>query len=383
MQGKITIQTSGVFMKRFFKELAGDGQIDRAVAVARYDVKDRPDAWMPVLFTRLKTGSIWSVAASASGGFEMWPALVSRIRQGKCVPIIGPGLFEFLLGSQREVAQRWAKTYRFPMAPSERENLPQVSQYLSIALNDTEFPHVELERYLEREMRDRYGSQLPEALVAAPLAALISEIGRQRRARDTAEPYRILASLPLPVYITTNPDNLMAEALVEANRTPEVALCRWKDVADWPDSVYDREPDYRPNPERPLVFHLFGRLGDPDTLVLTEDDHFDYLIGVTKNPSLIPRPVVRAWGDHALLFLGFQVDDWNFRVLFKSIMSQAAQRQRPHVAVQIDPEEGRSEEPLRARAYLEQYFRKDDISFYWGSTEDFLKELGEQWRRSL
>ena len=95
---------------------------------------------------------------------------------------------------------------------------------------------------------------------------------------------------------------------------------------------------------------------------------------MTSNKDLIPGVVRRALADTALLFLGFQMDDWNFRVLFRSIMSQEGRGRRrgyAHVAAQIDPEEGRILEPERARRYLESYFQDADISIYWGSAEDF------------
>ena len=134
-----------------------------------------------------------------------------------------------------------------------------------------------------------------------------------------------------------------------------------------------------------MVYHLFGQIRTPGSMVLTEDDYFDYLIGVTKNAGVIPPAVIRAWNDSALLFLGFQVDDWNFRVLFRSIVNQEGSgrlREKPHVAVQIDPEEGRSLEPQRARRYLERYFQHDNISVYWGSAEQFIRELWVQWKQS-
>jgi hypothetical protein len=77
------------------------------------------------------------------------------------------------------------------------------------------------------------------------------------------------------------------------------------------------------------------------------------------------------------------MDDWNFRVLFRSIMSQEGGRRRSkytHVAAQIDPEEGRILEPERARRYLERYFQDADISIYWGSAEDFVQELQRRWQ---
>ena len=47
--------------------------------------------------------------------------------------------------------------------------------------------------------------------------------------------------------------------------------------------------------------------------------------------------------------------------------------------MQIDPEEGRTIAPDRARRYLQTYFQDADVSIYWGSTEDFMRQLQEHW----
>jgi hypothetical protein len=149
MQGNISMETVANFMPVFFEQLQRDGQIDRALAVARGTVRQRHDYWMPVLFMRLRSGRIWYIPGFGDErhGFEKFPILVRSIQRGECTPIIGPGLFEPLFGSPREIAVRWAETYHFPLAPHERESLPQVAQYL--AINQAEgFPYSELETYL-------------------------------------------------------------------------------------------------------------------------------------------------------------------------------------------------------------------------------------------
>ena len=40
-----------------------------------------------------------------------------------------------------------------------------------------------------------------------------------------------------------------------------------------------------------MVYHLFGHLRDPDSVVLTQDDYFDYLIDITRNNEIIPKSV--------------------------------------------------------------------------------------------
>ena len=158
-------------------------------------------------------------------------------------------------------------------------------------------------------------------------------------------------------------------------------VCRWNDRLATLPSIFDDNRDYRPSVERPLVFHLFGRLDEPDSLVVTEDDYFDYLIGFTGNNDLIPVVVRRALTDAALLFLGFGLDDWDFRVLFRSIINrQGSERLNlyAHVAAQIDPEAGRIQEPEGARRYLETYFGGAAISIFWGSVADFTSELARK-----
>jgi hypothetical protein len=384
VQGNVTVRTVADFMPVFFKELRRDGRIDRAMAAARGAVRHRPDWWAPVLFMRLKSGRIWYSPGFARG-FEKWPALLADLRQGRCTPILGLGITDALLGSRRDLAWRWASTYHFPLEPDQREDLPHVAQFLAVNQN-YRFPRQALREYLVHELLDRYGTDLPQGIGDRSLDDVVTAVGELRRRSDPAEPHKVLAGLPFPMYVTTHPANLLSTALLAEGKQPQVELCRWTDELDWPPSVYDAEPDYRPTAGRPLVYHLFGNLQLTDSYVLTEDDYFDYLIGVTSNKTLIPPVVRRALSDTALLFLGFRLDEWDFRVLFRSLMSQEGRRRRgnySHVAVQIDPEESRTLEPERARRYIESYFYGADISIYWGSVEDFVQELQSLWQREV
>ena len=136
------------------------------------------------------------------------------------------------------------------------------------------------------------------------------------------------------------------------------------------------------------MVYLFGNMEtpspeDPDSLVLTENDYFNYLIEVSQNGNALPPGVRSALVDGSLLFLGFRVEEWDFRVLFRTIMKQQGRRLRDkysHVAAQIDPEEGQTIDPERARRYLERYFEGDKVSIFWGSVDDFAARLSTAWR---
>jgi len=385
MQGNISMTTAAAFTQAFFQSLDEDGLVDRATAVARSAVRERPDWWVPTLFMRLKSGRLWYVPGTAPGGerFDKWPSLITDLKDGTCTPVIGPNIADALLGTRQEIAMDWAQSYRFPMAPHNRESMPQVAQYLSVN-QGRRFLRLELVSHLRRTLLERYRDDLPADLLGedASLEDLLAAAWTARHQREEVEPFSVLAQLPAPVYITTLPSRLLARALTDAGRKPEVELCRWHEDADWPESVFDREPGYRPTAERPLIYHLLGTFDEPQSLVLTEDEYFDFLIGVTRNQDLVPKVVRRRLSDSALMFVGFRLDEWDFRVLYRSLLRSEGRGRRDeytHVAVQIDPEEGATIDAGRARRYLESYFHSARVSLYWGSTEHFVKELQDAW----
>ena len=121
-------------MQVFFQELLRDGQIDRAMTEARFAVREHPDHWVPVLFTRLVTGRLWYEQrfAKQEADFEVWEGLLEQIQEGTLVPILGAGLLEPYVGSPADIARRLAEKYQYPLASSFRDDLPQVAQYLSV-----------------------------------------------------------------------------------------------------------------------------------------------------------------------------------------------------------------------------------------------------------
>ncbi|HSN75794.1 MAG TPA: CHAT domain-containing protein, partial [Anaerolineae bacterium] len=247
MQGNVSIETVGQFMPVLFEELRRDGVIDRAVAAARSHVRQRPDWWMPVLFMRLRSGRI-----SYKPGFgddlqalRKWPALVNNIKSGRCTPILGPGTSEWLFGSRRAIAQRWAEAFGFPMDAGRSESLPQVAQYVAVD-QDLNFMREQLVAHLRQEVMRHLDDPLPPDMADASLDELISAAGARYASQHDSETYRVLAALPLPIYITTNPGNLLGDALRAAGKAPVVEICRWNEELTGLPSIYDSEPDYRP-----------------------------------------------------------------------------------------------------------------------------------------
>lgn len=402
MQGDVTMQTVAQFMPVFFRELRTHGVLDRSMAVARGSVQARPDWWAPVLFMRLRTGRLWWYDTGFGlerAEFRKWESLLGSIADSRCTPILGPGLTDPIVGSRRDIARRLAEAHKYPMARHQGEDLPQVAQFLAIDNDPNTAPRL-VYGHLCAELIARYARHLPADIVSMPLGQLSFErlailyddlllrAWKRRLVDEPCEPHRVLARMPFPLYVLTNPERLLYAAIADQPpdvppRDAQVEICRWNAELAFAPSLLEGSTDYSLDPVKPIIYHLFGSLHDRNSLVITEDDYFDFLIGITANKDLIPKPIRRSLAASSLLFLGFQIDDWDFRVLFRSLAAQEGRSRRAsytHVAVQIDPEEGRVRDPEQARKYLNDYFHNAaDVSIYWGTVEDFVKELDRQW----
>jgi hypothetical protein len=287
-----------------------------------------------------------------------WRSLLLAIQYNNCTPFLGAGACSDVLPTGRQIAEQWAKDFDYPFP--DRSNLVRVAQYLAVLQNGN-FP-----KYLIREELEKRA---------------------QPDFNDEGEPHRVLAEFPFPIYITTNYDSFMVQALERQNRKPTQYVCKWH-LAGRRQGRLQAMSDPLPEPtaENPLVFHLHGLLREFDTMVLTEDDYIDFLANMSEERDLIPRPVMDAISRSHLLFMGYSLEDLNFKVLFRRVARYMRRDEGAlHVAVQLEPkgDEPTDEEIRRAllqRKYLEKKYRLWSISFFWGSCKDFAAELRRRWK---
>ncbi len=389
MQGKISMETVKQAMPVFFTEMLEDGQIDRAMAVARGMVRDRFDAWIPALFLRLKSGRIWyepKFAGDKDKEFGKWSDICDQVRRGKFIPILGPELGENLFGGTRELANELAKEKAFPLAEYDRTDLAKVAQFISTDQS---------RRYAQNIVASLFQARLAEHLGlnvsddGKPEFSELIELAAKKCMAEENNPYRILANLPAAVYLNASHEELLYQSVKEAKKKsqkaekkePESLFCSWRrrgqSVPQQPKPI-----NAEPTDEKPWVYQVFGMFGKPDTLVLTEDDFFDYMIETSRSKLLLPALTGRLM-ESSLIFLGFRLTDWRFRVLFRMIVTQEgseAMKDLSHVGVQVNPDENSLADVERTMKYMESYFQEakgeaPSISIYWGSATDFLKEL--------
>lgn len=275
---------------------------------------------------------------------EDWKLLLSRVSRGDCTPFLGAGACAGTLPLGGELAERWATEHRYPL--DDVNDLARVSQFLGVRSSD---------------------SLYPKELISSELEHLRPpDFARQD------EPHAVLAQLPLRVYMTTNYDDYMFAALRRFGKNPIREICRWNTaLASYP-TVLDAS--FVPTPTNPVVYHLHGHLSNPESIVLTEDDYLDFLIAISRDENLLPHQIRRALAGASLLFVGYGLADWDFRVLHRGlVMAGEKSLRRLSVTVQLDREDP-------AREYLDMYFSQMNVRVFWGTADTFMAELGRRWR---
>lgn len=293
-----------------------------------------------------------------------WSTLVGKIRAGLCTPILGAGAaFEILpLGaalSEELLKEEEQDTGKLAPLPN-RTDLAKVTEYIAVQREDNLWPKVKIAEHLKQ--RGRPDFSLPD------------------------EPHRSLAALRLPVYLTTNYDDFMYQALVAAGAQPVCEVARWNDgLMSDVESQFDK--GYEPSRERPLVFHIHGHWDLPQSMVATEDDYFDFLVNVARDlgssptdifkKAILPPRVRRALTGSSLLFVGYSLADVNFRVILRGLVESLSPGQR-QMSLSVQYCGGK---PGALEKYIEQYFGHTmKLHVFWYAARQFCHELNERLR---
>ncbi|GAB4194589.1 MAG: hypothetical protein OHK0022_10760 [Roseiflexaceae bacterium] len=211
MQGRISRETLGRFLPACLRLLQQDGQIDRAVAVARGQVRDRPDWWVPALWMRPSDGSLWQPAAQVVSE----PALTSGQRDellarlALSIQVAAPPAPD---AAPDAYAQYRAYLLRL-LPPLD----PQAAPYLGLQTFQTEHA----DRFFGR---DRLIAELAERLGRAPFLAVLGASGSGKSSVVRAGLLPLLKAGGLPgsegwQYVVLRPGAQPLDALVAALST--------------------------------------------------------------------------------------------------------------------------------------------------------------------
>jgi TIR domain/SIR2-like domain len=275
-----------------------------------------------------------------------WTVLVRRVSDKRCTPILGPEADRGTLPHRSEISKKWAADFGYPLEDSE--DLARVAQFVATALDRDQ---------LRQELWVWYKNAKPP----------------HYQAPDSV--HGLLGALELPVYITTCYDDYLVQALRTKKPSARQELCKWnRFVADQKSALNE---GFEPTSDEPVVFHLYGHGGVPNSMVVTEDDYLDFLINTSREEASIPLGIQAAFTNTSLLLLGYELADVQFRVLLRSLSTFLQKSMiRKHVSVlQVDKRVSQ-DRVAKVREYLAQYLSYPlNIKVYWGTPQEFLGEL--------
>jgi hypothetical protein len=185
--------------------------------------------------------------------------------------------------------------------------------------------------------------------------------------------------------ITTNYDSFIERAFRDAARplcvitqnmrNPEGGASKISVI--YPDGTSGQEDssefqwaDRRYQPGTAFLFKMYGSVhrplpDGPDDVIITEDDHIDFMVnsGGNISPYFPPASLTAAYKRRRFLFLGYSLYDWNFRALLRMLSIRNAlsgRRIRHHYAIQLSP-----------AAIEVELWRQRNASLYDGDLADF------------
>ncbi len=188
----------------------------------------------------------------------------------------------------------------------------------------------------------------------------------------------------MKIYITTGYSDFLEGALRLEDKKPRTQLCFCAKTTIEQSLLPDR--DFRPDADHPAVIHLFGLEQYANTLVLSEDDHINFLLHAVEeinSPDVYPSYLRGAFPEASLLLLGYHLRDWDFRTLFRFIVKirrfEPNSDMTPSIAIQFEPSLKNENNKKATQDYLKKYFENRHFTVWWSDTEKFIRELWNRW----
>ncbi|BAL98997.1 MULTISPECIES: SIR2 family protein [Caldilinea] len=321
-----------------------------------------------------------------------WNYIAEQINRKKCTPVVSDQLILETLFPRRALSTEWARSSQYPLADT---SLALVAQYLSVTYRDayrakTEYLHFLTQRYLEVAEQDANinPSLLDQVRRERGLgfSRLVGERLGYPAPGDMENPLNLLAAFDMPIFLTTSPHLLLETALRNLNKRPRTEVYLWHPSLEAiiPPEFHPN-PDFQPTVDEPLVYHLHGLDEFPDSLVLSEEDHFDFISNIIhdfREIGKMPNTVRNAISSTILILLGYNMQSWEMRIILQELIRDQPRRPRS-VAIQLDPRHLPDIlDADRFQEYVQLYLSQDKFRFdiYWGDALSFLKQLWQAWQ---
>ncbi len=156
--------------------------------------------------------------------------------------------------------------------------------------------------------------------------------------------HRLLASLPIYTYWTTNYDKLIEKVLEEAKKVPDVKYT----LKHFSVTRLDRDVS---------VYKMHGDVDHPADAIISKDDYEAYPLKMSAFVSALRGDLV----EKTFLFLGFSFTDPNIDYILSRVRVQYEQHQRHHYCIQkrVSKDAAESDTDFKYRQLKQHYFIRD------------------------
>jgi hypothetical protein len=222
-----------------------------------------------------------------------WTALIDNIYTGNCILVLGP-----------EIA-----TDKF-----ENELRPLNEILSNIFADDIEKERKVINRNDLGYTSDLYAKKNSENNLKRDAAEFY-----KNRTIENNKVYSNLVNIPFKLVINATHDKLYIKVLEKANKKFQVDYYNYKGkklgMVRW---------DSR---DVPLIYYLFGTIDDPNSLVISEKNLFEFLVKLISNDPPIQSNISSELCnvEKSFLFLGLGFGNWYLRILLYALLGGVQQ----------------------------------------------------------
>ncbi len=291
------------------------------------------------------TAAAFSMPETSRLDEDAWEDLLNYIEEKQVIPIIGPELLKVETDGGPQLLYDWLAEKLAVKLNVDTSQLPR-----PLTLNDVVCWHL-ASRGRREEAYTRLRTILREATFVPPAAI------------------RHLAEITdFDLFVTTTFDGLLEQAINEARfagaQSTEVVSYAPNRVADIPS-----EKDQF---QRPVVYHLLGRVSASPTYVISDEDTLEFVCAL-QSEHLTPEKLFHELEVNHLLLIGSNFSNWLVRLFLRMAKRRRLSDPRDVGEVLADDHSGSDE---RLMAFLQQVSLRTRV--YTGA-EDFVEELHRRW----
>ncbi len=252
-----------------------------------------------------ETNHVAGSSGSNDNNKEIFQTIARKVKDGMAVLFLGPGavVVKDDKGNWTPLTDLCAaflvNKYKLQLAENEECSLPYVASLLRVR-------NLSTDNVLQEDVAQFYNSQANKCELHPALEQLID--------------------LRFRIIINTTPDNFVTRLY------DEVAAPYHADFYNYykPGSAFTF--DFEKDP-RVVVYNLLGTYKKPESLVLTYKHQLNYIkkiVGEQQNERL-PDVLTNAFKDFRYhLFLGFDFEDWNLRLLLDTLYKNVRENIQPY-----------------------------------------------------